>query len=78
MKYLYDMKWLQCTNSLKLRLRGHVDYVTFSLGADIISLPTEIQSEMMGFKKIQYLLHADHNIMREFYTLNQGRHHTGK
>jgi hypothetical protein len=74
MKSLYDLIWGQCSESLRSRLRGHDDYATYSPGADSIALLKGIRAEMTGFRDKQYLPHALHKIMQDFYNLAQGKH----
>jgi hypothetical protein len=75
MKSLYDLIWGQCTESLHSRLRGSNDaFTTYSTTADSITLLKSIRAEMTGLRDKQYLSHALHKIMRDFYNLSQGKH----
>jgi hypothetical protein len=73
MKSMYDIIWGQCSDTLRSRLGGHDDYATYSLNADSIALLKGICAEMTGFRSKQYLPHALHKIMGEFYNLTQGK-----
>jgi hypothetical protein len=74
MKSLYDLVWGQCSESLRSRLRGHDNYAIYSPNANTIALLKRIRSKMTGFRNTQYLPHALHRIMRDFYHLKQGKH----
>ncbi len=78
MKSLYDLVWGQCSESLRSRLRGHDDYASYSPNADSMALLKGIRAEMTGFRNTQYLPHALHRIMRDFYDLNQGKHRSNQ
>jgi hypothetical protein len=71
---LYDLLWGQCSDSLQSRLRRHDDYTNYSPSADSMALLKAIQAEMTGFRNKQYLPHALHKIMRDFYSISQGKH----
>jgi hypothetical protein len=74
MKSLYDLIWGQCTESLRSRLRGDDNFIDYSTNADSLALLKAIRSEMTGFQNKQYLAHALHKVMRDFYGLSQGKH----
>jgi hypothetical protein len=78
MKSMYDLIWGQCSETLRSRLRGHDDYAIYSPGADSIALLKGIRAEMTGFRDKQYLPHALHKIMGEFYNLAQGKHRSNQ
>jgi hypothetical protein len=78
MKSLYDLIWGQCSKTLRSRLRGHSDFATYSPNADSIALLKGIRAEMTGFRDKQYLPHALHKIMGEFYNLTQGKHRSNQ
>jgi hypothetical protein len=67
MKSLYDLIWGQCAESLRSRLRGNDQFTTYSTTADSLSLLKSIRAEMTGLRDKQYLSHALHQIMRNFY-----------
>jgi hypothetical protein len=74
MRSLYDLIWGQCAESLRLRLRGDDQFITYSTTADSLTLLKSIQAKMTGLRDKQYLSHALHQIMRDFYSLFQGKH----
>ena len=78
MKSLYDLIWGQCTDSLRSRLRGDDNFATYSTNADSLALLRAIRSEMTGFRNKKYLPHALHQIVRDFYNLTQGKHHSNQ
>jgi hypothetical protein len=78
MKSLYDLVWGQCSESLRSRLRGHDNYAIYSPNPDSIALLKGICAEMTGFRNTQYLPHALHRIMRDFYDLKQGKHQSNQ
>jgi hypothetical protein len=55
MKSLYDLIWGQCSDSLRSRLRGNSDFVTYSAAANSLALLMAIRAEMTGFRTKQYL-----------------------
>jgi hypothetical protein len=73
MKSLYGLIWGQCSESLRSRLRGFADYPTYSQGGDSLTLLKGIRAEMTGFRNKQYLSHALHKTMHDFYSLTQGK-----
>ena len=76
MKGLYSVIWGQCSETLRSRLKSNADHAAISATADSLGLLKAIRAEMTGFKKLHYLPHSVHTIMREFYQLAQGRHRT--
>jgi hypothetical protein len=78
MKSLYDLIWGQCAESLRSRLRGDDQFTTYSTTADSLSLLKSIRAEMTGLRDKQYLSHALHQIMRDFYSLFQGKHRSNQ
>jgi hypothetical protein len=78
MKSLYDLIWGQCSESLRSRLRGFDDYPKYSQNADSLTLLKGIRAEMTGFRNKQYLSHALHKTMRDFYNLAQGKHRSNQ
>jgi hypothetical protein len=76
MKGLYSAIWGQCSETLRSRLKSNSDHMAISAAADSLKLLKAIRAEMTGFKKLHYLPHSVHSIMREFYQLAQGKHHT--
>jgi hypothetical protein len=78
MKSLYDLLWGQCSETIRSRLRGHDDYTAYSVNADSMALLKAIRAEMTGFRDKQYLSHALHKIMGDFYTLGQGKHRSNQ
>jgi hypothetical protein len=78
-KSLYDLLWGQCSKSLHLRLRSDPkNYTTYSINADSLALLKGIRAETTAFQKKQYLPHLLHLIMRDFYNLVQGKHHSNQ
>jgi hypothetical protein len=78
MKSLYDLLWGQCSETLRSRLRGDPSYTTYSTNAYSLALLKGIRAEMTGFRKKQYLPHSLHLIMRDFYSLIQGKHRSNQ
>ena len=78
MKALYNMVWGQRSEALCSKLKSNPDYNTISANADSLGLLRAIRSEMTGFKRLHYLAHSVHSIMREFYSLAQGKHRTNQ
>jgi hypothetical protein len=78
MKALYSVAWGQCSEALRSKLKSNPDYNTFSAAADSLHLLQAIRSEMTGFKRLHYLPHSVHSILREFYSLTQGKHRTNQ
>jgi hypothetical protein len=76
MKGLYSVIWGQCSETLRSRLKSNADHAAISATAGSLGLLKAIRAEMTGFKKLHYLPHLVHTIMREFYQLAQGRHRT--
>ncbi len=76
MKGLYSVIWGQCSETLRSRLKSNSDHTTISATADSLELLKSIRAEMTGFKKLHYLPHSVHSIIREFYQLTQGKHRT--
>jgi hypothetical protein len=74
MKSLYDLLWGQCSKTLRSRLRGHDDYIAYSTSADSMELLKAVRAKMTGCRNKQYLPLALHKIMRDFYSLSQGKH----
>jgi hypothetical protein len=56
MKSLYNLIWGQCSESLRSRLRGDENFITYSTTADSITLLKSIRAKMTGFRNKQYLL----------------------
>jgi hypothetical protein len=73
---LYSVIWGQCSEKLRSRLKSNSDHTAISATADSLGLLKAIRAEMNGFKKLHYLPHPVHLIMREFYQLTQGKHRT--
>jgi hypothetical protein len=78
MKSFYGLIWGQCTESLRSRLRGNDVFTTYSTTADSITLLKSIRAELTGLRDKQYLSHALHKIMRDFYNLSQGKHRSNQ
>jgi hypothetical protein len=78
MKALYSVAWGQCSEALRSKLKSNPDYNTFSANADSLQLLQAIRCEMTGFKRLHYLAHSIHSILREFYSLTQGKHRTNQ
>jgi hypothetical protein len=78
MKSLYDLIWGQCTESLRSRLRGNNAFTTYSTTADSITLLKSIRAEMTGLQDKQYLSHALHKVVWDFYNLSQGKHRSNQ
>jgi hypothetical protein len=78
MKSLYDLIWGQCTESTRSRLRGSDTFTTSSTTTDSITLLKSIRAEMTGLRNKQYLSHALHKIMKDFYNLVQGKHRSNQ
>jgi hypothetical protein len=78
MKALYSVAWGQCSEALRSKLKSNPDYTTFSADADSLALLKAIRSKMTGFKRLHYLTHSVHSILREFYSLSQGKHRTNQ
>jgi hypothetical protein len=78
MKSLYDLIWGQCTESLRSRLRGDDAFINYSSSADSLTLLKAIRSKMTGFRNKEYLTHALQKVMRDFYGLSQGKHHSNQ
>jgi hypothetical protein len=77
MRGLYSVIWAQCSKTLRLRLKSNSDHTTILATAGSLELLKAIRAEMTGlFKKVHYLPHLVHSIMREFYHLTQGKHQT--
>jgi hypothetical protein len=73
MKSLYDLIWGQCSKSLRSRLRGNNNYSTYTANVDSTALLKGIRAGMSGFSNKQYLPHALHKTMCDFYNLSQGK-----
>jgi hypothetical protein len=74
MKSMNGLIWGQCSDTLRSRIRGHNNYATYAPNADSIDLLKGIRAEMTGFRNKQYLPHALHKIVGEFYkNLTQGK-----
>jgi hypothetical protein len=78
MKALYSVARGQCSEALRSKLKSNPDYNAFSAAVDSLQLPQAIRSEMTGFKRLHYLAHSVHSILREFYSLTQGKHRTNR
>jgi hypothetical protein len=78
MKSLYNLIWGQCMESIRSRLRGSDAFTTSSTTANSITLLKSIRAKMMGLRNKQYLSHALHKIMKDFYNLVQGKHRSNQ
>jgi hypothetical protein len=74
MKSLYDLIWGQCSKSLPSRLRSDDNFATYLTTTDSLAQLKAIRSEMTGFRNKQYLTHALCQVMKDFYSISQGKH----
>jgi hypothetical protein len=74
MKSLYDLIWGQCSESLRSRLCSDDNFAAYSTTANSLALLKAIRSEMTGFQNKQYRTHALHQVMKDFYSISQGKH----
>jgi hypothetical protein len=78
MKSLYSVALGQCSEARRSKLKSNPDYNVFCVNADSLRLLKAIHSEMTGFKRLHYLPHSVHSILREFYSMSQGKHRTNQ
>mmetsp|Transcript_6154 Transcript_6154/g.8899 ORF Transcript_6154/g.8899 Transcript_6154/m.8899 type:complete len:160 (-) Transcript_6154:953-1432(-) len=78
LKSIYDLIWGQCSETLCSRLQGTEDFKEYSANASTIALLKATMAQMTGFKDKQYIHHSIHCIMREFYSLSQGKHRSNQ
>jgi len=74
MKSLYDLVWGQCTKAMKAKIKACSKYQDFYTSGDSLALLKAIRAEITRFVQRQCIPHAVHKVMKDFYTLGQGKY----